>query len=442
MNIFKTPSDELNDCFIDLFNFAAIGPNSWITLCNKTNHFIQTGGVWGSIPGMQTLARTYEIDPDFKMLEDFGQFTYKITRAVSYIFQLGRTNKDTKIKRSCFLRIVMVYQFFNYAYKGWPDNSEGGLRGILKTYAAKNEIYEPLRNHIGRIQEVITTNFKKARDWYKIDGKVCLDWSKESNVKNQEEASKAPSYWKYYTNYTIPLACNQACYYLPGSNWRPWDVIYSDHNGCKLVLGDLPSTIQFQGAIVRDDLKDFKEAGIGSILSVVEHFEITSPGWVIDPISPEIWQANGINQLELPVPDFNTTDLATIEKGVDYIHSEMSQGRSVYVHCKVGRGRSYMLTVCYLMKHVNLSLQEAMKLIKEKRPQVNLDSSDDKMLSIHLFACIYDPAFVYDSKMNLETADPKVDAPKEFELLEVTVETAEEEAFESQDPPQKNCIVS
>lgn len=451
----NNPFKILDHCFEDLKNFSDIGPNSWIRLSNTTGHFIITGGVWGNIPGMQSMAATYrgEADPDQVMIANFKQFTHKITTAVLNIFSIGSATEDEEVKKKCFLMLVEAQQRFIYALKGKAKNPEGGLNGILKTYAIKKEIHQALEENISLIQSAVSKTFHNSRDWFQVEGKMCLDWSKEwgSEVK-AEQAHADPSLLKYYANYTVPLAYNQARYYLPNSEWRPWDVIYTDDNGCALVLGGLPSIIHtLSGDTVRDDLKDFQTAGIKSILSVVEHFEMCSPGWVIDPISPEVWKENDIHQLELAVPDFGTTCLATIEKGVDFIHSEMDQGRSVYAHCKAGRGRSYMLTLCYLIKYGNLSLLQAMELVKAKRPQVNLESGDEKMESLHQFAYIYDPSFEYDPKFKLSTANAEGEAADEgFALLEVKMDPTEDQSEDanlipqgpSGNPPSENCIVS
>lgn len=450
------PFEELDHCFQDLNNFASIGPNSWIRLSKKTGHFIQTGGIWGNLPGIQSLAATYrgEADPDCVMLENFQLFTDKITQAVLEIFKIGSMTEREDSRKMCFLKLVEAQQRFFYALRGKAKNPEGGLNGILATYAANPEIHESLSANINNIKIAVAEAFSKSRMWFDVDGRISLDWSKEWNsdeVNTQDP--EAPSTWKYYTSYTIPLAYNQASYYLPNSNWRPWDVVYTHDNECKLVLGGLPCVINNlkSGETVRDDLKDFLEVGINSILSVVERFEMSSPGWVIDPITPEVWEKNGINQLELPVPDFGTTGLAAIEKGIDYIHQELSAGRSVYVHCKAGRGRSYMLVVCYLVKYGNLSLKQAMELVKARRPQVNLESGDEKMGSIHQFAYIYDPSFEYDPKFKLSTAKTEGKITEEgFTLLEATVDVGEDlpEQVESmpqstdEGPTKENCIVS
>lgn len=43
-----------------------------------------------------------------------------------------------------------------------------------------------------------------------------------------------------------------------------------------------------------------------------------------------------------------------------------------YVHCKAGRGRSTTLVICYLVREMRMSPQEAYSFVRQKRPQVGL----------------------------------------------------------------------
>ena len=47
-------------------------------------------------------------------------------------------------------------------------------------------------------------------------------------------------------------------------------------------------------------------------------------------------------------------------------------GKTVYVHCKAGKGRSASVVMCYLCQKHNVSPEEAFKMLKEKRPQIDL----------------------------------------------------------------------
>lgn len=42
------------------------------------------------------------------------------------------------------------------------------------------------------------------------------------------------------------------------------------------------------------------------------------------------------------------------------------------MHCKAGRGRSTTLVICYLVRELGMSPQEAYAFVRQKRPQVCL----------------------------------------------------------------------
>ena len=60
--------------------------------------------------------------------------------------------------------------------------------------------------------------------------------------------------------------------------------------------------------------------------------------------------------------------------GVNFINGiiEKDPNASVYVHCKAGRTRSATLVGCYLMNRNLISPEEAVELMKQKRPHILL----------------------------------------------------------------------
>ena len=63
------------------------------------------------------------------------------------------------------------------------------------------------------------------------------------------------------------------------------------------------------------------------------------------------WAEWGVTQLQLATIDFNNApSQEMLWKGVGFIEKMNTNSKSVYVHCKAGRGRSTTLVACYLMK--------------------------------------------------------------------------------------------
>lgn len=58
---------------------------------------------------------------------------------------------------------------------------------------------------------------------------------------------------------------------------------------------------------------------------------------------------------------------------VAFVHEQVDvQQKTTYVHCKAGRGRSTVIVVAFLMQYRGLSLDEAIALVRSKRPHVSL----------------------------------------------------------------------
>ena len=92
--------------------------------------------------------------------------------------------------------------------------------------------------------------------------------------------------------------------------------------------------------------------------------------------TPE-WAKLGVNFLQLATTDiFEAPSVAKLQKGVDFINDiiEKDPEASVYVHCKAGRTRSATLVGCYLMAKNGFTPEEAVELMKEKRPHILLHS--------------------------------------------------------------------
>ncbi|KAF4664744.1 Phosphatidylglycerophosphatase and protein-tyrosine phosphatase 1 [Perkinsus chesapeaki] len=71
-----------------------------------------------------------------------------------------------------------------------------------------------------------------------------------------------------------------------------------------------------------------------------------------------------------PMVDFVSPDLHTVEEAVEYVDERLAAGKTVYVHCKAGKGRSGTIVICWLMKHFGMSPEEAQEYLTKARPQV------------------------------------------------------------------------
>jgi atypical dual specificity phosphatase len=107
------------------------------------------------------------------------------------------------------------------------------------------------------------------------------------------------------------------------------------------------------------------------------------------------YRAAGVRQLRLPTTDCCPPTAADIQRGVDFIHSclhddahtiagdaadsevgrrrrlqHLSTGR-VYIHCRAGRGRAAVMTLCYLVSKEGWSVEKCLAHLRAMRPVVS-----------------------------------------------------------------------
>jgi len=126
-----------------------------------------------------------------------------------------------------------------------------------------------------------------------------------------------------------------------------------------VILGALP----FKSMI--DTL--VSEEKVGGVVCLNQHHEIDHD-WVAQ--GPD-WEKAGVEFYWLPLPYFfYSATIVDIQKAVQFINQFEGSGKSVYVHCKAGRGRSATVVACYLMQKHGWDPDAAVTFLKQKRYQV------------------------------------------------------------------------
>ncbi len=83
--------------------------------------------------------------------------------------------------------------------------------------------------------------------------------------------------------------------------------------------------------------------------------------------------------LWLPTVDHTPPTPSQLQTGIDAIISLVQQDEKLYVHCKNGHGRAPTLVAAYLIQ-TGMTADEAVALIKLKRPVIHLEESQLKAL--------------------------------------------------------------
>jgi len=82
----------------------------------------------------------------------------------------------------------------------------------------------------------------------------------------------------------------------------------------------------------------------------------------------DILQANGIEFLQLPTPDFHQLTQESLDEGVAWVQERIARGGKVFVHCMHGVGRGPLLGCCVLVAQGRAPL-DALTTMKTKRWQ-------------------------------------------------------------------------
>ena len=142
------------------------------------------------------------------------------------------------------------------------------------------------------------------------------------------------------------LLWNVALYVLsPNRHW--WDEVDDD-----VLIGAFPTSLI---------VKRFQEMGVGAVVNMCA--EATGPIGYYDKLE--------INYLHLPTIDYSSPSLQQVEMGVSFIAEQAKSGHKTYVHCKAGRGRSAIMTLCWLIMKHDMKPAQALSMLAKRRPHVN-----------------------------------------------------------------------
>jgi protein-tyrosine phosphatase len=116
--------------------------------------------------------------------------------------------------------------------------------------------------------------------------------------------------------------------------------------------------------------KNLQEQGITHILTVADN---------ITPRFPDLFVYKCISLL-----DTSESDLLTIlPECFEFVDQACAQGGKVLLHCFAGKSRSASVAIAYVMKSTFVSLLDAFRLVREKRPCAMPNTGFMKQLKIY-----------------------------------------------------------
>ena len=191
-------------------------------------------------------------------------------------------------------------------------------------------------------------------------------------------ASRAAYFWGSLVATAVPGMIGKSTGLTP--TFRHWNWVTD-----RLVLGALPVVTQIGSsgnhlAQLRSQLEE-RQQRLGIVVACLSKEEMDGFGvGVVEFAQAEHWHdqiSPAVEYLYLPMPD-GTADIPIDEvvAAVDAMHRVLDvEKRAAYVHCKAGKGRSWMVCMCYLITYGGRSFENAEALIRMARYQVNPSSS-------------------------------------------------------------------
>ncbi|MEX1012428.1 MAG: dual specificity protein phosphatase family protein [Waddliaceae bacterium] len=171
---------------------------------------------------------------------------------------------------------------------------------------------------------------------------------------------------------------NVAMYQFGMKMHQDWgNQVYAHPNGAQLWVGAVPA------ANFGHD-KVLIERGVSSILSVMNEYEL-SDTMAICPVKGESWVKKGLQHMLIESDDMKGLGQKEFDHALRFIRFSLEAGRSLYVHCKAGKGRSVSVVLAYLVLYAREgSLTHCIDHLKAIRPQINFNSGQQAAMEEYI----------------------------------------------------------
>ena len=171
-----------------------------------------------------------------------------------------------------------------------------------------------------------------------------------------------PAIFRKRANGTIPISIR----------WLLWPFLWATqlYNAIARRKDKLPAIQEVEPGLFLarrlfpSDIHFLRYHDIGAVLDVTAEFD--SLNWTL--------LGEEIDYLNLPILDHSVPTEAQVERALNWIHTHRKDGRSVIVHCALGRGRSVFMMAAYLLsQHPGKTPVSVLKQIKSIRKSIFLN---------------------------------------------------------------------
>ncbi|XP_028676044.1 dual specificity protein phosphatase 10 [Erpetoichthys calabaricus] len=108
------------------------------------------------------------------------------------------------------------------------------------------------------------------------------------------------------------------------------------------------------------DLEKMQKMNIGYVINVTTHLPLFH------------YEKGILNYKRLPATDSNKQNLRQyFEEAFEFIEEAQQDGKGLLIHCQAGVSRSATIVIAYLMKHTRMTMTDAYKFVKTRRPIIS-----------------------------------------------------------------------
>lgn len=184
------------------------------------------------------------------------------------------------------------------------------------------------------------------------EGKVSVTYPSRFSKRGIKLPAVAPEFWhlclQHIGRAQLPFLLLRRSYWglVLALNW--WDIVDE-----QVLVG---------GALMFNDITRLRHQGVGAIVNLCAERSDKA----------QRLSTAEMDYLWLPVIDARPPTVPQILQGLAWIEDCLYRGRTVYIHCASGMGRSVTLLACWYLYAHRMSVPQVLVFIKKRRPQTSL----------------------------------------------------------------------
>jgi YegS/Rv2252/BmrU family lipid kinase len=131
------------------------------------------------------------------------------------------------------------------------------------------------------------------------------------------------------------------------------------------VIQQIDKQLYLAARLLPSDIQTLKDKNISSILDVTAEFDALD------------WSLIGedVDYLNIPILDHNVPTPEQLNQAINWLHRQIKAGKTVVIHCALGRGRSVLVLAAYLVcRQREITFSEVLANISNIRKTAGLNS--------------------------------------------------------------------